>query len=324
MTTQTTPPAQPRASQPPSWLPLLALAAAAAACACQAKDPAVDSATTTASATVASDAVSATSTSTSTPDPTTTHALTEATSSASTTGPGPGEECSMWVQDCPPGYKCQIYSKSQASTPDAAHCVPVPIDPKQVDEACGGVSWAPEDLDDCGRGLICQEFVDTICKPACLGDPPFGDGPKTCPWDGWECAYFVAGNGIAGICMQTCDPLMQGCPSGQGCLPIHFAGANEPGFWCMPDYDVPSPPPIDGSPCPCGIGCGFTSACGAERLCVEGGQLPNCQGFCCTSYCDINTPNACALADQGAECVAFADVGVVVPGMEHIGFCGLP
>ena len=321
MTTQTTPPAQPRAPQPPSWLPLLALAAASA---CQAKDPAVDSATTTASATTASDSVSTTasaSTSTSTPDPTTTHALTEATSSTTTTGgPGPGEECSMWVQDCPPGYKCAVYGKDGVLSPNAARCVPLPSDPKQAGEFCGGWSWGGEDLDDCDRGLICMDLGDGLyaCRPTCIGDPP----ATSCPIDGWDCTYLFS-NGVAGLCQLPCDPLTPECPGGQSCISVSDS-PNQLDFWCAPEIAGLDPPPFDGFPCPCGVYCSY-GACGVGRACISGLLLPDCGGNCCTSYCDVNAPNTCALAAQGAECVPFINSGFEVPpGMEHVGFCGLP
>lgn len=297
---------------------------------CAGKDAGVESATA-ASATATSDSVGTSSPATTT---TTTQGLTDSPSSTTTNdtcsepacGPGPGEDCSMWAQDCPDGYKCAMYSESGGFFPEAAHCVPLPRDPKQVNEICGGESWDVEDLDDCDRGLICVPITDSLftCRPACLSDSPYGEGPVMCPIDGWECAALISGTGIAGFCLQPCDPLFQGCPDGQSCVPSNFAGSESVNFWCQLDFADPAPPPVDGSLCLCGIHCLYAD-CGVGRLCLDGELLPDCQGFCCTSYCDIYAPNSCALADQGAECIAFEGAGFVVPvGMEHIGFCGMP
>ncbi len=268
--------------------------------------------TSTMSTTTASDSLD----STSALESTAAHGETEGTSDTTTSaGPGPGEDCNMWAQDCPDGYKCALYG-----FPNAARCVPLPSDPKQAGEFCGGWSWGREDLDNCDRGLICMDLGDDLyaCMPACIGDPP----SISCPVDGWDCTY-LSGNGIAGVCRQPCDPLTQECPRGQSCIPSSDS-PNQLDFWCAPEINDLDPPPFDGLSCPCGIYCSY-GACGVGRACISGLLLPDCGGNCCTSYCDVNAPNACALADQGAVCVAFVDAGFAVPaGKEHVGFCGVP
>ena len=235
----------------------------------------------------------------------------------------------MFVQDCPDGYKCALYSKGSTS-PDAAHCVPLPQDPKQAGEYCGGWSWGGgEDLDDCDRGLMCMSLgIDNlyVCRPTCLGDPPYGSNPLSCAVDGWDCVY-IYGSGVAGFCMLPCDPFTQDCSEGQSCVATYSTpnGQNHMNFWCVPELSDPDSTPVDGSPCFPGALADY-GLCGRGRTCLLG-HVPNCQGNCCTSFCDVNAPNTCALADQGAECIAFAelDPGFVVPvGMEHVGFCGVP
>lgn len=270
--------------------------------------------------------------STSALEPTTTQGPTGAPSSSTTNdtgGPGPGEDCNMFAQNCPDGYKCALYSQGGSTSPDSAHCVPLPQDPKQAGEYCGGLSWGGEDLDDCDRGLMCMSFgVDNlyICRPACLGDPPYGSDPLSCAVDGWDCVY-IYGSGVAGFCMLPCDPFAQDCSDGQSCVAAYSTpgGQNHIDFWCGPELSDPDSAPVDGSPCSPGSLAEY-GLCGVGRICLYG-HAPSCQGHCCTSYCDVNAPNTCALADQGAECIAFTelDPGFVVPaGMEHVGFCGVP
>ena len=315
------------------WMALLVVAAMWA---CQSKDVGVESATVASSSNASDSVGSSSSTSASTSEAITTEGLTGTASTATTKdtcsessctgGPGPGEECDMYTQDCPSGYKCALYSSPGVHSISGAHCVPLPTDPKQVGESCGGSSWGGEgDLDDCDRGLMCTQISGIpsdgyICRPSCIGDVL----SPSCPADGWDCIIY-GGTGIAGFCMQRCDLLAQDCPDGQVCVPSAIV-PNYVDVWCRPDLAAPAPPPIDGSMCMCGIECPFLG-CGVGRMCFyeAGGILPDCQGSCCSSFCDLNAPNTCELAAQGAECVPFIKSGFEPPaGMENVGFCGLP
>lgn len=304
----------------------IAALAAAAAWACKSNDVGVASATVasaSSSDSVGSNSSSSGSTSQATQGPTEATTTSDTCSDALCTGgPGPGDECSMFVQDCPPGYKCALYSKG--SSPDGSHCVPLPQDPKQVGEDCAGMGWGGRDLDDCDLGLVCMLINGGdahTCRPLCVGEPPV----TACPASGWDC---IAYGELAGVCMQRCDLLAQDCPDGQTCVPTVDGLSNRLDVWCYPDLAQLAPPPVDGTPCPCGTACGGGDlSCGVGRGCFDGmgGLLPNCQESCCSSFCDANAPNTCELAGQGAECVSFIDSGFEPPiGMEHVGFCRLP
>ena len=51
-------------------------------------------------------------------------------------GPGPVFACDPWLQDCPEGQKCNLYSTAGDQTLDGARCVPLDDSPAQIAELC--------------------------------------------------------------------------------------------------------------------------------------------------------------------------------------------
>lgn len=216
----------------------------------------------------------------------------------------PYQDCNIILQDCPEGEKCVAFSSSGGSSWDANKCAPVKGD-QGVGEACVWDGFAAG-TDDCDATSMCWNLVESdgawtgTCAPYCTGTP---DLPM-CP-DGYSC--LLSGDSDLALCSKNCDPLLQDCNDGYACFWDGIA------FQCVFTTDgVPSGQP-----------CGYINDCAKGNLCADASVLPGCQGSaCCVPYCDLLDPDCSALA--GTECVAFFEMGMAPPGLEHIGVCIVP
>jgi hypothetical protein len=286
---------------------------------CGQPDEPNNSATSSTSTSASTDGASSTSwnSSSTTTTWTTTSSETASTdtcaSSECTSGPGPGEQCNIWKQDCPEGYKCDPYDEENSSFPSEERCVPLDPAPKQYGEDCEifGPGWLG---DNCDEGLMCwwggilnQGKCSTacgVCRHYCKGST----GDPLCPQPDDLC--WDTQSGAWGVCYEACDPLAQDCYHPLDACDLGYLTAGI-FFYCGRDQSDPRAPPMDGETCSPG-------GCGAGRFCFFREEK-------CTSFCDVNAPNTCELKVQGAECVSFISIGwSPTPGMEHVGYCGIP
>lgn len=207
-------------------------------------------------------------------------------------------QCDPGAQDCPKGEKCTAYvSTPGGATVDANKCVPDMGD-KQFGEMCERMT----DNDDCDVGLFCMTDISGntgpgFCLEFCEVDDPLG----SCE-NGGTCIGF--NDGTLPLCQNECDPLIQDCPSGQGCYAaldtfVCAGTANDPGS--------------DGDECL------VIQGCNPGLVCISGPA--GCTDRCCTPICDLN--------GDGTECVDPSESCVPAsenpkPGLENVGFCVVP
>lgn len=214
-------------------------------------------------------------------------------------------ECDVFDQDCPTGEKCVPFA-STGMYWDTFGCVPVlgEVPPG------GTCTWdgIEEGTDDCDASSYCwdtQEIDGELigrCSPMCTNT---GDNPM-CP-PGSQC--LISGGGGFALCATSCDPLLQDCLDGRAC---YWVAA---GFSCR----FPTGETGAGEPCESPTGCAGGSLCtGAE-------ELPSCAGlYCCAPYCDVRAADPCPSLLPGSSCVDFFAPGTAPPGLETVGYCGLP
>jgi hypothetical protein len=210
-----------------------------------------------------------------------------------------GCECDPFAQDCPEGEKCVAYASS-GGTWDANKCVEV-VGDGAPGEACSSDGLL-EASDSCDAGSACWNVIETddqllgTCKAFCGGT---GDNPVCA--EGHSCV--IANEGSITLCIETCDPVLQDCGEGLGCV------------WAQNDFNCIF---INGAELGVGEPCTSASDC-ASLSCVDAGFLPGCAGAsCCTESCHVDAP-ACSL--PGTECVPQFEPG---SPHENIGVCILP
>jgi hypothetical protein len=208
-------------------------------------------------------------------------------------------QCSPWDQDCPKGEKCTSYVQMPGGrTVDATKCVPA------TGSAVAGESCVREmDNDDCAPGFFCMTDVSGHTGPGfCIEycDP----GSPVCEYGG-ECFAFNDGN--LPVCEVTCDPLLQDCPTGQGCYAAfeNFVCA-QPGFG------------KDGSD---GSECATIQGCEPGLMCRGGTAGCTTESGCCTPLCDL-TNGGIECTDPSEECIQALDAPP--PSLANVGYCGIP
>jgi len=222
---------------------------------------------------------------------------------------GPGE-CDPWVQDCPEGQKCNAYSSDGDGAWDSLKCVDVVPEPDGMYESCTVFGSAVSGEDSCDAGLMCWGVVDGVgeCVGFCTGSP---DAPS-CADPHASCV--AGGDGVITLCQPSCNPLLQDCDGGELCIP-NPASSN--GFICTPEAreegQVFDP-------------CQYANDCAAGLYCLDPELANECDPQvtgCCAPFCDISLANTCP--GQGQECIQWwSEPGMVPPGLENVGVCGLP
>ena len=224
-----------------------------------------------------------------------------------------GNECDVWSQDCPAGEKCAPWANDGGNSWNATRCVPVAENPKQPGDPCTVEGSDVTGFDDCDVAAMCfavnPETNNGICVGFCQGSA----GSPVCSDADQECN--ISNDGVLILCLDTCDPILQDCQSGDqplGCYPV-----NED-FLCWPDFSFDAG----------GVGdpCEYFNVCDVGLYCANSNVVPDCVATgCCTEYCDITDPDAmCTGAAGGAECVPWWDEGMAPPGFEHVGGCIIP
>lgn len=238
--------------------------------------------------------------------------------SEATTGPvgdegvttGDPFACDPWLQDCPSGQKCAAWDDRGGAHWNATKCVEVAPGAKAAGQPCSVQGSVASGLDDCDAGSFCwyveQATLQGVCAPRCTGSAEAWDCPDTRHCD-------IGNGGALLLCLQTCDPLVPSCPSGQIC----FGSVDDSQFVC--DAGNVGTPGDYGEPCE------YINSCAYGLFCAFPRQVPGCEGEgCCSEYCDLGQPNSCAGAGGGQECVAWFADGEAPPGLEDVGYCTIP
>jgi len=199
------------------------------------------------------------------------------------------EDCSIFDQDCPDGYKCMPYANNGSNAWNDVKCVPLVDDPHGIGEPCTVQGNAVSGLDDCDAASMCWDVdLETnmgTCVAHCIGSPEDPGCPEPCH----SCA--IMGDGVLVLCLAACDPIAQDCPMGQACYPLNI------GFACAPDASPPDA--AIGSPCE------YINGCPPGLLCVSASTVPECEGTqgCCSPACPVGGVDPCPGLLPGTECV---------------------
>ncbi len=211
--------------------------------------------------------------------------------------------CDPFAQDCPTGEKCVPYGSTGGNW-DANKCVPV-LGEGVVGDPC---SWDGSVVatDSCDENSHCWDAMDIdgelvgVCTEFCGGsaDDPVCSSGTSC---------LITNDGSITLCVETCDPLLQGCEDGLGC------------FWAGGDFQCVFE---SGTEIATGEPCGFVNDCLPGHYCAPAELMPDCQGSrCCSSICDL-TEGDCG--QVGTECVPFFEEGTAPPEYIDVGVCIVP
>ena len=217
------------------------------------------------------------------------------------------EDCDVWTQDCPEGYKCMPYANDGGSAWNGVKCFPVDPAPDPVGSPCTVVGNGVSGLDSCDEAAMCwgvdPETAEGTCYAFCTGSP---ENPMCSP--GFACPIYA--DAILILCHPKCDPLAQDCADGDACLPYP-----RDVFICILD--------ASGEMGAYGDPCDYSNACDPGLVCLNPEYVPGCQaGGCCTPFCDTSAPNTCP--GDGQECIPWYEEGEAPEGYEHVGVCGVP
>ncbi len=228
-------------------------------------------------------------------------------------GAGQNNECDIWAQDCPDGEKCMPWASDGGGSWNATRCSPVDPAAASPGDTCTVEGTGVSGIDNCELGSMCWDVDGETnmgtCVPFCMGTeaaPVCSDPATTCT---------IANEGVIILCLPNCDPLLQDCDEGQACYPVGDA------FVCGPDASLEAGVYADP--------CAFINDCDPGLFCANPALVPDCAGSsgCCSTFCDTTDPGAsaaCPGASGGQECIAWFDAGQAMPGLENLGFCGIP
>ncbi len=223
-------------------------------------------------------------------------------------------QCDPWEQDCPTGFKCMAFAEETENHFTGTKCTPVVDDPGTIGDPCNveGGWWSG--IDDCDYGLACWDINHDNntgkCVALCTGTPEAYD----CPSDDDFCAFWVPG--LAHVCLEKCDPLLQDCSVGQSCLPEWSSNAEQ--WVCAAEYSFDEGQAFDP--------CSYSNACDPGLICWDPAGAVECAGFevgCCLPLCDLSAPQC---NGQGAECTGFYGEidGQAPPEFDNVGLCVVP
>lgn len=275
----------------------------------------VSNATTEGSGVTATEASMSTSPGSSTDTPTSSGTTSDGTETGEPTTGGDIGMCDPWLQDCPDGYKCMAYADEGEPAFTGTKCTQVVENPGKVGDPCNveGGWWTG--VDDCDHGLACWNINHDDNTGQCVALCTGNEDAYACPGSDDICVFWVPG--LAHVCLQGCDPLLQNCQPGQGCLPDWASNGQR--FVCLAEYSFDEGQEFDP--------CEFSNTCDPGLMCWNTESAIECDqgaGGCCISFCDTEDP---VCTGEGAVCEsfygelgeeappAFADVGIcVIPG----------
>ncbi len=222
--------------------------------------------------------------------------------SSSSTGVELPEDCDVFAQDCPDGFKCAPFANDGSNSWNDLRCVPVVPEPVDLGGDCMVEGPPASGMDDCGVGEMCfnvdQDTGVGECTDLCGGTPE----EPTCQLEGATCSISAAGP--ISICLLPCDPLTDSCDADEVCAPVSTTP-----FACVPAAGEAGE----------GDGCEFVNQCAAGLGC-----FPAAAGFCseedancCLPYCDVNAPDC----PDGLTCTSYWKEGEPAKGFEDVGVC---
>ncbi|MBV1862335.1 MAG: hypothetical protein KUG77_28200 [Nannocystaceae bacterium] len=208
-------------------------------------------------------------------------------------------QCDPATQDCPRGQKCTSYVATPGgNTVDATRCVEV-IGDAQWGESCERMT----DNDTCAAGFFCMTDVSgNTGEGRCL---EYCEINQPCEFGG-EC--FAFNDGALPVCEVTCDPLAPACPDNQGC----YAAFNS--FVCA----IPGAPDGQGAD---GDPCNTIQSCNPGLVCRTGTAGCAAEAACCSPFCDMSEGDT-GCPEAGESCIQALDEPP--PGLEDVGYCGIP
>lgn len=216
---------------------------------------------------------------------------------------GSDHECSTLRQDCPAGHKCAAWA-SMGGVPDATRCVPIAPTPDQPGDSCTVLGSPNSGEDSCDLGSWCMRVdPDTglgTCFEFCSGDW----SSLTCPDPDTYCA---GGYRDFPVCTESCCPVEQTCPEGEGCFPV----ADD--FTC----GAPWNPGVYGD------GCEFVNECERGLFCGDPQNSSDCAdgaAGCCLPFCRLGS-NDCLAYSFELSCEPWFEALDGSPGHASIGHC---
>lgn len=223
-----------------------------------------------------------------------------------------GEECKVWLQNCPVNEKCVQYAECGADLWTKEMCVPVMENPAGPGEECFVVGNPVGGLDNCEKGAVCWAVDETntgYCVSICEGTPDnslCADPETRCVVD--------SGASTVGWCLEKCDPIAVDCSRSDE-LCIFKETAQD--FVCMPLW------PNVGGKVQLHEACGHAEECAQGLLCLGKVAAVECDQSaekfgCCEPFCNLQEPNQCPGAGQ--QCIPFHE-GEPPLGQEHVGIC---
>jgi hypothetical protein len=222
-----------------------------------------------------------------------------------------GPECDNWAQDCPRGEKCSAFADNGGTAWNSAKCVMVQVDPGQPGDVCTVEGSAVSGVDSCDKGVMCWDVDPNtqmgVCVALCTGsvEAPMCDSEHTC---------FVSNDGILNLCLLQCDPLAQDCPGDDLCIP-NPQGQGE--FACVLDASGDAGKAFDP--------CEFINSCDKGLFCANPANAMMCDPQaigCCLPFCDLEEMVMCPGMEQ--TCLPWFEMGTAPPGLETVGYCGIP
>ncbi len=206
-------------------------------------------------------------------------------------------DCNPIEQDCPAGQRCVPVGDGTWTT---TMCFDVADNPRQAGETCNETAGVTAGLDDCDRGLMCWSSDPqdpAVCRPLCdcTEDGPACDGGDFCN---------ISNGGVLPLCTPACDPILQNCPSGDGC---YF---DDPGFSCS--QDASSGRGDMGDPCE------FINSCSAGLGCLPAPPMSGCAAaMCCAAWCELGAMECTA----PMACTPVFEANMAPVGYEDVGYC---
>lgn len=224
-----------------------------------------------------------------------------------------GGQCNLFSQDCMAGQKCNAWNTDGGIFPNGAKCTPI-MGEKLPGEGCSLEGNFGAGVDDCVEGSICLD-IDNSGKASCVAYCGGTMEDPTCPEVGDKCAFLF--EPTVPLCFPSCDPLTQDCSPVETCVP-NIAALGAEFFVCMPRV-------FEELPGQYGDACYALSGCDPSFLCIFSENVPGCDGgdYCCSTYCDLDTPESCAQFDETLSCIPWFEMGAATPGYEDVGVCGV-
>jgi len=230
--------------------------------------------------------------------------------------PSEGGLCSLILQDCPSGQKCVAWNSTGGIIPDGVKCVDEAVNADGIGEECNVIGNFGSGDDTCVKGSMCFD-IDNNGEGSCVGHCSGTPELPVCQKSEEVCVTFF--DPPVPLCFVSCDPLIQNCPTGEGCY-MDAPNIGSEGFVCMPTVLAPTENGDYGDLCYNQAGCapGFS--------CIWPENVPNCKfEYCCSPWCDYESdPSVCSDLDETMECVPWYEEGMEQPGLETLGICAIP